>query len=354
MTPDSRIIELPASSEAVNDYAYAHGWTDGLPILPPTEERVRTMVEASGRPPSNVVGVLGPKKGLATVEKVAAQAVMAGCLPEYMPVILAIVEALADPAFNLDGIQSTTSPCGPFVIVNGPVVPDIKMNTGRDALGPGNRANATLGRVVRLLLLNVGGGIPETVDKAILGFPGKYTCCLGEAESQSPWSPLHVERGFAAVASAVTLVAVQGTINLNLGKMKTPYLLECLAHILSNIGHNDIQLGGGEPIIIASPGLAKRLAREGYSKTDVKEAVYELTGVPIAGLEAKMDRRADRTQKGVVVNGLAKPARRPEDVIVLVAGGPEDYHTTVMPTFGDTRSVTRPVAWPKAHLSAES
>ncbi|MEK7681900.1 MAG: hypothetical protein AAB369_03640 [Chloroflexota bacterium] len=346
MTSRPRVIELPASFEAVNEYAYVQGWTDGLPVVPPTEERVQLMVNGSSRQGADIIGVLGPKKGLATVEKIAAQAVMAGCMPEYMPVILAIVEALADPAFNLDGVQSTTSPCCPFVIANGPVVQDLKMNTGRNALGPGNRANATLGRAVRLLLLNIGGGVPEEVDKAILGFPGKYTCCLGEAEAQSPWEPYHVERGFTRGASAITIVAVQGTISLNLGKMKTPYLLECLAQSLSNIGHNDIQLGGGEPVIIASVGLALRLADEGYTKAAVKAGIYEQAGIPVQGLEAKMNRRAERTMKGNVVAGLAKPAKKAEDIIVLVAGGPEDYHTTVMPTFGDTRSVTRPVAWP--------
>lgn len=346
MALTSRIIEIPAPLEEVNDYAYRQGWTDGLPIIPPTEQSVQRMVEASGRRAEEVIGILGPRNGRATVEKIAIQAVMAGCLPEYMPVILALVEGLADPDFNLDGIQSTTSPCGPFVILNGPVIQRLGVNVGRNALGPGNRANATLGRVVRLLLLNVGGGVPEEVDKAILGFPGKYTCCLGEAEAQSPWDPLHVERGFAPETSAVTLVGVQGTISLNLGKLKTPYLLECLAHILSNIGHNDVQLGGGEPVILVSPGLAQRLHHEGYPKASVKEAVYRQAGVPIAGLEARMDRRAERTQKGAVVDGLAKPARRPEDILVVVAGGPEDYHTTVMPTFGDTRSVTRPIAWP--------
>ncbi|MEK7874429.1 MAG: hypothetical protein AAB502_11310, partial [Chloroflexota bacterium] len=138
---------------------------------------------------------------------------------------------------NLHGIQATTNPVAPLLIVNGPVRRALDINCGRNALGPGNRANATLGRAVRLLLLNIGGGVPEEVDKAILGFPGKYTCCLGEAEAQSPWEPYHVERGFTRGASAITIVAVQGTISLNLGKMKTPYLLECLAQSLSNIGH---------------------------------------------------------------------------------------------------------------------
>ena len=202
---ESRQHQLEDSPEAVFDHVMSQGWGDGLPVVPPTEERVRAMVDGSGLPPAHLVGAMGPAKGEATVEKIAINAVMAGCLPEYMPVVVAAVEAICEPEFNLDGVQSTTNPCGVGMIVNGPIRNEIDLNCSRNCMGPGWRANATIGRAMSLIWLNIGGAKPGEVDKSSHGFPGKYTLCFGEDEEHSPWEPLHVERGFAKEESAVTV-----------------------------------------------------------------------------------------------------------------------------------------------------
>src|SRR3954468_8145204 len=173
------------------------GLTDGLPVIPPTRERVDAALDAAHKNPADAIVVLPPGYEEVTWRDVAVNAVMAGCAPSYLPVIAAAVEAIAAPEFNLLGIATTTGSATVCVIVNGPIVARIAMNAGVNAFGPGNRANATIGRAVRLTLQNAGGARPGETDMATLGQPGKYTFCFAENEAESPWDPLHVERGFA-------------------------------------------------------------------------------------------------------------------------------------------------------------
>src|SRR5215813_13219915 len=198
-TPDTDWEEAQAELEA-------QGVTDGLPVVPPTPARVAAMLEANGYAPNAEVCELAPAFQPALWQDIAINAVMAGCRPEYLPIIGAALEAMAADEFNLMGITTTTGSAAPLVIVNGPVAGRIGMNWGANALGPGNRANATIGRAVGLCLRNIGGATPGEVDMATLGQPAKYTCCLAENEAQSPWTPLHVERGYAAGDSVVTVV----------------------------------------------------------------------------------------------------------------------------------------------------
>lgn len=205
----SRRVEI-GESEDVFEAMEARGWSDGLPLVPPTPERVARMLTGTTRDPSDLVAVVPPDLVECTVEKVAANAVLAGCKPEYLPVVLAAVEAACTDEFNTHGVLATTMPVGPVVVVGGPIARAIGMNAGGNALGQGNRANATIGRALQLVIRNVGGGRPGGVDRATHGHPGKYTFCFAEDDAGSPFEPLHVARGLAAGRSAVTLFAGEG------------------------------------------------------------------------------------------------------------------------------------------------
>ncbi|HEV3364005.1 MAG TPA: thioredoxin family protein, partial [Acidimicrobiia bacterium] len=205
----SRRLELARLEDEAEAF-FERGWTDGLPVVPPTPARVLRMLEGTTRAPDDVVATVGPDFADCTVEKAAVNAVMAGCKPEYFPVVLAAVEAACTDQFNMHGLLCTTWFCGPVIIVNGPIATEIGMNSGVNALGQGNRANATIGRALQLVIRNVGGGRPGEIDRATLGSPGKYTFCFAEDEAGSPWEPLSVERGMPASASTVTLFAGEG------------------------------------------------------------------------------------------------------------------------------------------------
>ncbi len=339
---ESGVIDVEPSLEAADDALYERGTTDGLPIVPPTEERVRRMIEAVGRDAGDVVARVGPAQGEATIEKVAINGVMAGCRPEHMRVLIAAVEAMTDLPFNLDSVQATTNPCGVALILNGPVRGELDVNTGRNCLGPGRRANAVLGRAVRLILTNIGGGLPGEVDKATHGFPGKYTLCFGEDEEHSPWEPLHVERGFDAAQSTVTVVSVNGTLNiLTSSFIHIDDMLNMMADAMSVIATNNAMLGKGEPVLLMSAGHAGLCAGRGMSKLDAKRYLYERCGFPESHLPAEMVRRERIAD--VITDGVVRPVRRAEDILLVVAGGPEPYHATFMPTFGDSLAVTRAI-----------
>jgi len=210
----SQRINASDSLEEINDLYYERSWADGLPIIPPTEERVMAMLAGTTQKPQNVVAEIPPQWGEATVEKVAINAVMAGCLPEYMPVILAAVEAMVEKQLNLYALQATTHPSAPLVIVNGPIRKELGLNSGYNVFGQGNRANATIGRAIRLILVNIGGAVPSKLDRATHGQPSKYSFCIAENEEVNPWEPLHVERGFDPSVSTVTIFGVENPWNV--------------------------------------------------------------------------------------------------------------------------------------------
>jgi len=213
----SKKLLIPAGpdfGEKVYKEFLDRGWTDGLPVIPPTEEAVDRAVTFTGRNPQDVVASIPPRWGEATVEKIAINAVMAGCLPEYLPVIMAAIEAMAEARFNLFFVQTTTHPCAPLLIVNGPIAKNLGINCHSGAFGPYYRSNATIGRAIRLILLNIGGAIPGTGDMATQGQPCKYSFCIAENEAENPWEPLHVERGFKASVNTVTVVAAENPHNI--------------------------------------------------------------------------------------------------------------------------------------------
>lgn len=337
-------LEAPDDLDRFQEWVMAQGWGDGLPVLPPTPARVARLLGA--RRPDVVVARLAPRRALATVEAVAVNAALAGAGPEHLPVILAAVRAVADPRFNLEAVQTTTHPCAPLVIVNGPVRRALGLHGGANALGGGARANAVVGRALRLVLQNVGGAVPGRVDRATLGHPGKFTYCLGEHEEASPWPPLHVERGFAPAASTVTVCAAEAPHNVNdHGSTSAPALLRALAGTAATPGNNNVYLGG-EPLLLLGPEHAHTIAASGWSKTDLKRAFWEAARVPLAAFSAENLARfavIDPARFRDRVFGDRVPlAAAPEDVMVVVAGG-AGKHSAVVPTFGATRAVTVPI-----------
>ncbi|MBI2369623.1 MAG: hypothetical protein HYV08_05180 [Deltaproteobacteria bacterium] len=339
-------IEVEASPEEVYAFALERGWTDGLPVMPPTEEQVRAMVAAAGRPPGAVVGAIPPRWAPATVEKVAINAVMAGCLPAYMPVILAAIEAMVDPVFNLYGVQATTNPVAPLVLVNGPVAHRLEINAGYNALGQGWRANATIGRALRLVLLNVGGGTPGEMDRATHGQPGKYTFCFAENEAESPWEPLHVERGFPRETSVVTVVGAAGTQNMiDQGSLSGEGLLRTFISTMAVVGTNNVYFGG-DPMLVISPEHARTLAADGFTKAAIRQALFERARVPLAAFSRdNVEHVLRKRRPHLFARGEPESvpiADQPGDFLIVVAGG-AGKHSTFIATFGVNRSVTRPV-----------
>jgi hypothetical protein len=270
------LAELEDEMEAMWD----RGWTDGLPVVPPTEARVLAMLEGTSRAADEVVAVVPPNLAEVTVEKVAVNAVLAGCRPEYLPVVLAAVEAACTDEFNIHGVLATTWFAGPVVIVNGPIRLAIGMNSGINALGQGNRANATIGRALQLVIRNVGGGRPGGVDRATLGTPGKYSFCFAEAEEHSPWESLAVERGFAPGVSTVTLFAGGGVHGVaDQLSRSAESLARTFALCLRNVGHPKALLGM-DAMLIVTPDHARIFREAGWSRARLRRELDELLMVP--------------------------------------------------------------------------
>ena len=331
--------------EAVFQLMLDEGWSDGLPVVPPTAERVGRMLDYCQRGASEIVGYINPDGGAATVEKIAVNAVMAGCLPEYLPVLIAAVEAIIEPAFNIHGLQTTTNPVAPLLIVNGPVRGQIGLNSGRGTLGPGWRANATIGRAVRLLLLNVGGAKPWTTDMAVHGSPAKYGFCMGENEEDSPWTPLHADRGLAAGESAVTVVGAQGISNCLTFYKEPESILIMIGSAMADISDNNYLLAAGNPLVVLTPGHADIFAERGWTKQSVKEWLFDYCKTPLERFPRETS--VISYEDGFARDGdLVCPCQSPDDIIVVVSGGPEPYHALYCGNFGDTTAVTRPVRLP--------
>jgi hypothetical protein len=325
-------------SLAIDEF-YRRGWTDGLPVVPPTTEAVQRMLgKWKGDAP---IVTVPPRWGVLTAEKLAANAVMAGCVPEHFDVLVAAFRAMSEPRFNLYGIQATTNPVAPLVIVSGPIVGKLNLNFGNNALGQGAAANATIGRAVRLALVNVGGATPGYGDKATLGQPAKYSFCIAENEAASPWGSFRAERGFDASTSTVTVHGSVCTINcLDMWSKSAEGVLISLSHTLTYVGSNDFYFRG-EPLIILSPEHAAILAGGGYDVPKIREWLFRRARIPLADFpfearEYLLRLRSKWEEDVVAVTDL------PEDIMVMVSGG-VGPHSMILPSFGDTRSVTVPI-----------
>jgi hypothetical protein len=321
--------------------AEARGWGDGLPLIPPTEERVQAMLETVAVSPDHVVAVVEPRRGDATIEKIAINAVLAGCTPAYFPAVVAAVEAVCHPRFNLYAINTTTCCAAPALMLNGPGRHVMGIECGYSCLGTNGRANATIGRALRLVMRNVGGSIPGAVSKSAFGQPGRVSLCFGEWEERSPWEPFHVRRGFRAEQNVVTAHCASGTQDIADIWAETGEELLCvLAHSIDWIGNNKVlvPMEQGEMLLLLCPDFADKIARDGLRVTDVQRLLYELTRTPIdrwpRGYWPKLEER------GYVVDGVVPLCAAPEQFLIAVAGGESGHHAVSFCTFGLTWSVS--------------
>ncbi len=317
----ARQVALGDAEDAI-EACYDRGWTDGLPVVPPTAERVLRMLAGTSRQPGEVLGLMPPDLAPCTVEKVAINAVMAGCKPEYLPVVLAAVQAALIDEFGMHGILCTTMFCGPLVIVNGPMAARVGVNSGVNALGQGHRANASIGRALQLVVRNVGGGRPGEVDRATLGTPGKYSFCFAEAEHPG-WEPLHVQRGFARTASTVTLFAGEGVQSVVDQKSRTPEsLARTFAACLRVVDHPKLVMAG-DAVLVVSPEHSRVFIEAGWSKARLLDELTQLLTVPADQLLAGADGIAEGLPAEFVERLAGKPVPkfRPGGLLIVRAGG---------------------------------
>ncbi len=279
----SREIPLAPEEDAV-EACYERGWTDGMPVVPPTPERVLKVLDGTPRQPDETVGLLPPNLLPCTVEKIAVNAVMAGCKPEYMPVVLGIVEAALIPQFNLHGILATTNSVGPVVMVNGPVAQQIGMNSGGNVFGQGNRAHAAIGRTLQLLVRNVGGGVPGEIDRAVFGNPGKYSFCFAEDETDGGWTSYAVEQGYPPQASTVTLFGGDGVTPVIDHVSRTPEAL-CKTYVQSLLAlYNRYQVNEVGAFLAVGGEHQNVFYEAGWSKEDLRGHLEEWLTVRVGDL----------------------------------------------------------------------
>jgi len=338
-------LEAEDDFDAVNELVRARGWSDGLPVVPPTAQRVERMLAYSDRPWDEPVAKMAPRYGEATPLRIAANAVMAGCRPEYLPLLVLAIEAMCEEPFNLYGVQATTHLCAPLVIVNGPVAKELDINSGHNAFGPGWQANATIGRAIRLALLNIGGAVPALGDMSTFGAPSKYSYLAAENEDASPWEPLHVERGLPREASAVTVIGAECPHNVNDHESITAEgILTTIAGTMLDTGANDVYYEA-QPLVVMGPEHARTVADGGMSKADAKRFLHEHAHLPLGRFSKEnIERRMRVTWKERYARaGMDAPVhmvQRPEDILIAVIGG-AGKHSAVIQTFGATKAVTR-------------
>ena len=338
----SRHIELEPSDpvEAI-EYFYRQGWTDGLPVVPPTPARVLEFLEYASNLPGDILGVIPARNRAITAEKVAINAVMAGCLPNYMPVIVAAIEAMCKEQFNLHGISATTGGTAPLLIVNGPAALQLNINSGVNCFGPGVRANATIGRAIRLILMNVCGSIPGVLDKACVGHPGKYSYCIAEDEAGNPWEPLSVERGIPADISAVTVFAGEAPHYVNSQVGGTG---ERLVRSIVNTMLGTVYMGGNW-VLVLCPEHVTIFKKDGWTKAQIRQAVYEQAVRSFAEFK-RIAGFADSIIRAEDAEAIYHYMQTPEDLLIVTAGGRAGGFSALIPPWAagaDSRPVTRAI-----------
>jgi len=348
----SPLVALADDLDAFQAEAMARGWGDGLPLIPPTPERVAAMLRGTDRPADEVLCAMPPAGNDCSIEKIAIAAVMAGCLPAYLPVLVTAIEAMAEPQFALLTMQATTHPCGPMIMVNGPLARTIGLHGGTGAFGPGWRANASIGRALRLVLQNVGGARPGAGDMATQGSPAKYSFCFAENEAASPWPPYHVSLGHAAADSVVTIHSAEAPNEINDHVAQDARtLFTTLCETIASMGKNNAYARMAHYFVALSPEHARLLARDGYARADVQRYLYERARIPYGiWRQGGMFRAAEA--KGV--SPLAHWLRAADDQLgvpmsdspaaihIVVAGG-EGRHSSWMPSNSSSQPVSRVV-----------
>ena len=336
MTQPPTQLEAASVAELLTrsyEHAYEQGWTDGLPIIPATPEAVKQFVAASGRQAGDLIALLPPRKGRATVEVIAVNAIMAGCRPEYMPVLIAAVEGVMDPTYPLELMQVTTNPMTPFLLVNGPVRNKLEINYGTGCLGPGWRANATIGRALRLVLINAGGALPGVYSKTSFGSPLRSSYICAENEEENPWTPFHVDRGFKREDSTVTAFKASNFCNISGGEGVGPE--EILRQIATNMPP---MYGGGDgALLLLGVNHAQSLHEAGLTKRDIQQRLWELARLPIshfAGAFSSTERGAGRGDDKTVWR-----ASGPDEIYIAVAGGPGPQNVYIGAGMPQTRLI---------------
>jgi hypothetical protein len=317
-------IAFKGNYEEVNRYFYGNGWTDGLPIVPPTEKAVAEMLTGTDLTPDHIVAKVIPRLGKATVEKIAINAVMAGALPTSMPVLIAAVQAVSDPKSRFDTFEVSTGSWSPFLTINGPIRNDVNINCSSGSLSPGNIANASIGRALGLIVKNIGGARKAIEDMGVIGNPGKYSLVIGEYEEESPWEPLSVERGFKKEDNTLTVFFPNTFIQTIPGETNAKGILDAL----SGMG------AGGMSCLIVIPSWAKVLAGEGYTKQKVKEYLAEHYTSPFATLPG--------------TPATPRPKMDIDNLMILVAGGPGSFMALLRSVGGfENALITKKIELPK-------
>jgi hypothetical protein len=311
-------------------FFYERGWCDGLPIVPPTAERVAEMLD--GADPARVVARLPPSYHEATVEKIAVNAVMAGCPAGALPVLVAAVEAIVEPSFRF--LPVGTTPASPALVLNGPIRRALGVNCGYACMGGMTRINTTLGRALRLVAITLGMAGSTTIpDQSTTGLPNRISFCFGENEEASPWEPYHVEHGFAPRESTVTAVNVAWAANMHDGESKTPEsLFRSIAGSITFQASNAMETGLYQPFLVFGPEHARLVADAGFSKADVRRSLWELAALPLASFPPELQEKFARVGR-TVIDGRVHLTETPADLGILVAGG-GGPHSVYMASFG--------------------
>jgi hypothetical protein len=333
------------------DAWFERGVTDGLPVVPPSRERVERMLEGTSRDRREAIGEMPPNYGALTVEKAAVNAVMAGCRPDYLPVVLAAAEAACDPAFNLHGVATSTHFSAPLILVNGPVRGRIGLNASFGVFGPGWRANATIGRALRLLMINVGGAKPGDISMSTFGHPGRYTYCIAEHEEASPWPPYHVDRGLAATQSAVTLFAGEAPHGISDHASRTARALAgSLGWSMAGLWNSKHFPLYSHTMLVLGPEHARTVAGDGWSKADLVGWLCERIHRPYRDLVPDEDHGEGTnlrfSKAPPAPDALIPKFPSPEELHVVVAGGTAGRFSVAIPGWLGTRNGSRPVTRP--------
>lgn len=333
--------EVSDTEEAIEFY-YAKGWTDGLPVVPPTERSIRAMLDAAGLEPGEEIVFIDNRQVSVTAEKVAINAVMAGCKPEYMPVIVAAIEAIGDPAWSYHGPATSTGGSAVFMLVNGPIARELGLNHGDNLFGPGWRPNATIGRAVRLVMRNVIGTIPGRLDRSTLGHGGKYSFCIAENEEESPWPAVHVERGLRPEQSAVTVLAALAPHQFynQLSNTAEGILTTACAHMRISAG----AARQPEYVLVIAGEHMQVMAKDGWSKQDIKRFCFEHSQTSLA--ELKRINIVPGTVTPADATTMRSLVSVPDDFIVVAAGSRAGAFSAYIPGWGGARtsaSVTKEI-----------
>lgn len=339
-------LDVPSDALTLLDAFSADGWGDGLPVVTPTQERLEAHLETVAVDGDLVLGSMPPGQGQVTPAKVAGNAILAGCTPETFPVVLTAVIAMLTPSFNLNGLQTTTHPVAPLLIVSGPVVERLGVNAGAGCFGPGTRFNATVGRALRLVLLHIGYARPGERDRATQGQPSKYAFCIGENSAQSPWAPYpQAHAGLEARADAITMFGGENPHNVN-DHVSTSAdgVLDSVAAVIANPASNPAHYTQGEIFVVMSPEHAATVAKGGFDRADVQAYLFQRARLPLWRLRRGgmwgMQAWAPWMEAITDPDALIPPVRSPDGFRVLVAGGP-GKHSSVLPGFGASNCVTR-------------